>query len=91
MKPIKDPRREAAQTRELAQRARRLASMVMDPHDQDRITRYAQELEQRARELEAEAAGHPVPPAQPVTHQQQQVQQQQSDSTAEGDDGELKP
>jgi hypothetical protein len=51
--------------------------MVSSQHDQDRITRYAEELEQRARELEAEAAGSVAPPAQPVRHDQQQVQQQQ--------------
>ena len=42
--------------RDLARRARRLVSMVADPHDQARITRYADELEQRAAELKAEAA-----------------------------------
>jgi hypothetical protein len=74
MKPPREPAREAAESRDLARRARRLALMLSDPNDQDRINRYAQELEQRASELATEAAGRPVPPAQPVTQQQQQVQ-----------------
>ncbi len=89
MKPPGNPAREAAESRNLAQRARRLALTVSDPRDQDRLNNYAQELEQRARELEAEAGGRMAPPAQPVTQQQQQVQQQKSD-TSDDDDGEPK-
>lgn len=77
MKVPRNPAKEAAESRDLARRARRLAQMVSDPKDQDRINSYAAELEQRARQLEAEAAIE-MPPGQGVTHQQQQVQQQQS-------------
>ncbi len=84
----KNPTRDAAEIRDLAKRARRLALTLSDPHDEERLTRYAQELEQQAREMEAKAAGRPVPPSQPVMHQQQQVQQQ-SDASKD-DDGEPK-
>lgn len=73
MKTPRNPAREAAESRDLANRARRLALRVSDPHDQDRINLYAQELERRALELEAEARGAgPVPTIRFEQHQAQQ-------------------
>jgi hypothetical protein len=70
---------EARRRRDLARRARRMALGLSQTADRIRVNRYADELEKQAAELEARAAQGPPIPSQPtVTHQQQQVQQQQS-------------
>jgi hypothetical protein len=69
-----DPLKEARDCRDLARRARRLAGTLSQPEDQDRLTGYADELERRAAELERSPAS--AGPPRPVTHEQQQVQQQ---------------
>ena len=48
-----DPKKDADKRRAEAQRARRLASSLSQPADQDRLKQYADELERKA----AEAAG----------------------------------
>jgi hypothetical protein len=66
---------------DLAKRARRLAGTFPDGPDKRRLLRYADETEQRARELEKEANSPSAPKLiapTPVTHSQQQVQQQQA-------------
>jgi len=70
---------QAAALRDMAKRARRLAKGVSQP-DSERIIAYAMELEQKAAELEKQAAeGFGSAPVQPAfTQQQQQVQQQQA-------------
>jgi hypothetical protein len=98
MKSPTELREEAADTLDLARRARRLAIGLSQTPDQVRLNRYADELEKRAAELEQEATAAQVsapttsaPPL--VTHQQQQVQQQQQQSIgpAENEAGEFKP
>jgi hypothetical protein len=72
-------REQAAGFRDMAKRARRLARGVSQLHS-ERIVAYATELEDKAAELEKQAAGGlvPVPVQSEVTQQQQQVQQQQA-------------
>ena len=68
----------AAGFRDMAQRARRLAGGV-SRLDSERIVAYATELEQKAAELEKQAAeGIGPAPVQSAVTQQQQVQQQQA-------------
>ena len=43
---------QATATRGLAQRAKRLAGMLIEPDDVDRLLRYAQELEDQAVDLD---------------------------------------
>ena len=71
---------EALTKRDLAARARRLARGLLAAEDRERLERLANELDDRAAELEAEAAAlRPIMPSAPlVTQQQQQVQQQQA-------------
>jgi hypothetical protein len=77
-----DLRKQAAATRELALRARRLAQ-CLGSNDRDRLLRYAEELEERIARLEAQASarasGHPRIVEQ--TQQQPQQQQGASDTT----------
>jgi hypothetical protein len=65
---------------DLARRARRMAAGLSQATDRARVNRHADELEKQAAELEQEAA-RPIGPTvivpTPVTHTQQQVQQQQ--------------
>lgn len=65
--------------RDLAKRARRLAGTFLDGPDKRRLLRYADEMEQRAMELDKapSSASNVIAPT-PVTHSQQQVQQQQA-------------
>lgn len=76
MTQIRDLQKEARDRRDLAARARRLALTQTNEADQKRLNRYADEMEQLADELEAQAAAQGPNPAPVVTHQQQQVQQQ---------------
>ena len=76
MRQIGDLQKEARARRDQAARARRLALTQSNTADQERLNRYADEMEQLADELEAHAAAQRPNPAQVVTHQQQQVQQQ---------------
>ena len=75
-----DPKKKSGDLRDLARRARRMAAGLSQAADRARVNCYADELEKKqAAELEARAAQGPPVPSQPtVTHQQQQVQQQQS-------------
>src|SRR5258707_12278450 len=70
---------EAQTKRDLAVRARRRARQMPVAEDRARLERLANRLDDRAAELEAEAAVlRPIMPSAPlVTQQQQQVQQQQ--------------
>ena len=76
MTQIRDLQKEARDKRDLAARARRLALTQLNKADQERLNRYADEMEQLADELEAQAAAQHPNPAPVVTYQQQQVQQQ---------------
>ena len=74
-----DPQKESHDLRERARRLRNIAEGLSQAADRARVNHYADELEKQAAELEARAAQGPPVPSQPtVTHQQQQVQQQQS-------------
>ena len=79
-----DLEKQARETRDLSARARRLAR---GSPQEARINRFADGLDQRAAELEAEAeAVRPITPRAPVvTHQQQQMQQQQAPEPAAPD------
>jgi hypothetical protein len=72
-----DPRNTAAARRDLAKRARRIAEQ-MSPDNRRRLLAYAEELEEQAARLEADAT-EPAPlPIAPIPPQRQaQVQQQQ--------------
>jgi hypothetical protein len=77
---------QAAACRDLARRARRLAGTFLNDQDRERLLQYAEEMEQRAGELEQQAA-QPAPPngttsSPVVTQPQQQVQQQQASEPA---------
>jgi len=78
MKRPSNPASEASELRDMARRARRLSQTLSDPADQDRLSRYAQELEQQAIKLEAKATPVRSPPVPQVTQQQHQPQQQQA-------------
>jgi hypothetical protein len=67
------PKKKSGDLRDLA---RRMAAGLSQAADRARVNHYADELEKQAAELEAQ--GPPVPSQPTVTHQQQQVQQQQS-------------
>jgi hypothetical protein len=75
-----DPKKKSGDLRDLARRARRMAASLSQAADRARVNRHADELEKQAAELEQEAArptGPTVIVPAPVTHTQQQVQQQQ--------------
>jgi hypothetical protein len=75
-----DPQKESADLRERARRLRYIAEGLSQAADKARVNQYADELEKRAAEVEQEAArptGPTVIVPAPVTHTQQQVQQQQ--------------
>ena len=77
MKHSTDPEKAARETRDLAKRARRLAQGLLAEADRESLYRFADELDQRVAELQAEAATQPTAPTGPVVvHEQQQVQQQ---------------
>jgi len=60
--PVLDLLKAVRETRDLASRARKLAEMSPDQASKDRIRRYAEELDQRADELEKEVARIKRPP-----------------------------
>jgi hypothetical protein len=66
---------QAAATRDLARRARRLAQGLPTGADKTRLLSYADELDEQAAQLEKEAGG----PHDQVQQQQQQQQQEPSD------------
>jgi hypothetical protein len=74
------PLEQAAATRDLARRARRLLHALTLEADRARLLQYAEELEEQADRLEAEGA---VPQTQV---QQQQTQQQQQQDSSEAPD-----
>jgi hypothetical protein len=85
-----DLENEAAYNRDMAARARRLAGRLPLGADRTRIERFADDLEQHAAELEAQArALRPISSSAPVlTWRQQQRKQQQAakiDETAKRD------
>jgi len=84
-----DPRAEAAAARELAARARRLAHGVGEGAERKRLLQYAEELEEHAAQLDAQASGPDKP--QVVEQQQQQVQQQGPSGTTNDPPGGKKP
>jgi hypothetical protein len=85
MTEASDPRAQAAAARELAARARRLAHAVGEGPERGRLLQYAEELEEQAARLEAQASGSAKPQ---VQQQQQQVQQQgPSDAADDPPDG----
>lgn len=80
--------RQASEARSLASKAHRLAAGT-NPADAARLIAYAQDLDDRARALEAEAFGNDlsIPPVGPVvTRPQEQAQQQQSVDESEPSD-----
>jgi hypothetical protein len=62
MKPVADPQKDPIALRDLAKRARRLAAGLTQAADSARLNRYADELEQRAAVLEAQAQAAAPPP-----------------------------
>jgi hypothetical protein len=72
-----DPLDQAATRRDLAKRARRMAQELA-PADRTRLLRYAEDMEEQAARLEADAT-EPAPlPIAPIPRQRQtQLQQQQ--------------
>jgi hypothetical protein len=48
-----DPKKDAVQRRAEAKRARRLATNLSNPADQDRLKQYAEELDREASKLES--------------------------------------
>ena len=73
-----DLEREARNARDLAVRARRLARGLAMASDRERLNRFADETDERAAAMEAEAAAlRPRPPEGPALEQKQPEQQQQ--------------
>jgi hypothetical protein len=73
-----DLEREARNVRDLAKRARRLAKELLLPSDRERLNRFADETDERAAAMEAEAAAlRPLTPMRPAVEQRQAEQQQQ--------------
>lgn len=56
MKHPSDLERQARDRRDLAVRARKMARMVSEDHDRERIERFANALEEQADKLDAEAS-----------------------------------
>ena len=69
---------QAAATRAMAARARRLAREVGTAADRERLLHYAEELDERAARLEAQASAGASGRPREVRQEQQQVQQQES-------------
>jgi hypothetical protein len=93
--PTPEKLRELARAKRAeATRARRLAGEMTADADQDRMVRYAIELEAEAAELDRQAAA-PVtqvqPPGYSVTQPVQQTQQQQQQQGPEGPSDDEKP
>ena len=64
---MNEPKEEPRRIRELAKRARHMATWLSSQSDKTNMKRYADELERRAAELERQS----LVQAQPVTHEQQ--------------------
>jgi hypothetical protein len=83
--PIDGLRKEAHERRELSRRVRRMAGGLSLPADRARLNQYADELEERAGELEhqanQEAPQESTPPL--VTQQQQHQGRQQQETEAQ--------
>src|SRR5580693_725530 len=67
MTQISDLQKETRSRRDLATRGRRLAFTQLNKADQERLNRYADEMERLADELEAQAAAQRPNPAPVVT------------------------
>jgi hypothetical protein len=80
---------QAAATRDLARRARRLAQALTLDADRARLLQYAEELEEQAARLESEGGRRPN--TRPGQVEQQQVQQQQQESSDAPDSAPAKP
>lgn len=76
------PLEQAAATRDLARRARRLSQALTLDADRARLLQYAEELEEQAKRLEEGGESHPQV-------QQQQVQQQQQQESSDAHDSPL--
>ena len=73
-----DLEREACKARDLAERARRMAQGLSLASDRDRLHRFADETDERAAGMEAEAAAlRPITPKGSPFEQRQPEQQQQ--------------
>ena len=73
-----DLERQARDARDFAVRARRMAQGLSQAADRERINRFADDEDERAAGLEAEAAAlRPMSPKGPALAQQQPEQQQQ--------------
>ena len=79
---------EIADLRDMARRARRLASKMTEP-DADRLRRYGAELDTQAAELAAKS--EPSAASRTVTYEQQQAQQQSVDKTVPPDPNPKEP
>ena len=79
------PLKQAAATRDLARRAKRLAQALTLGADRARLLQYAEELEEQANRLESEGGG------QSAQFEQQQVQEQQQESSDAPDSPPAKP
>lgn len=75
---------QAAAWRNTAKRARRLAGSFLEGADRDRLLQYAEELDERAARLEANALDdHAQVPEKPAdTHEPQQAEEQQTPTSA---------
>jgi hypothetical protein len=83
MANILAPLRDAHATRDLARRAKRLGQNLRPGADQTRLIRYAEELEEQAAWLEADAS-EPLPfPIAPIPQMQKQIRQQQQLGSSE--------
>ena len=83
----KRPRAKAIDARAAAQQARRLAAGLSRQSDSEPLIRYAEELEQYADDLDAEARPTPsTPPSRQPAQQQQQQQQQQPQAKPSGEE-----
>ena len=76
MSPV-DLQRRARDARDMAMRARRLAQGLTQAADRERFNRFADEEDERAAGLEAEAAAAARRPISPAVAQHQPEQQQQ--------------
>jgi hypothetical protein len=76
----RNPLDQAAERRDLAKRARRLAQELAPGAERKRLLKYAEELEEQAARLEADASEPARLPIVPIPQVQTQVQQQQEGS-----------
>jgi hypothetical protein len=84
----------ARKKRDAARRARELVWQLEQDADKERLTHFADDLDEQAGELERQAAALVPPTTLPsggVVHEQQQVQQQQAAECQPADPSEQKP